>query len=136
MKKLRQDGSTAVARELSYMKVAILANAKSSFPKVLAAGLHRMLERIRRGEFDIHHGLDAIENKRYLAERRTLLSSLRLTAATLRLRGLAHKSRRYDAIVIIGYNPAAFMRGFWNDHQLRGLVPDIPNSSICKVREK
>jgi hypothetical protein len=108
------------------MRLAILANNKNSFPKVMAAGLNRMLARIGVESSVFYYGLDGIEDKSYLAERRTLPSRLRLAGATWRLGRLVHKLRRYDAIVIVGHNPAAFMRRFWNDQQLRGLLPDIP----------
>lgn len=108
------------------MKLAILANTKNSFPKVMAEGLNRMLARIGVESTVFHNGLNAIEDKSYLAELGTVQSRLRLAGATWQLRRLANEWKHYNAIVIIGHNPAAFMRGFWNDKQLRGLLPDIP----------
>lgn len=108
------------------MRLAILANTGNSFPKVMAAGLKRMLARVGVESSVFHHGLDVIADKSYLAERRTLPSRMRLAGAILRLKSLARKLRRHDAVIIVGHNPAAFMRFFWNDQQLRGLLPDIP----------
>jgi hypothetical protein len=108
------------------MKLAILANAKNSFPRVMAEGLGRMLDRIGVKSSVFYNGLNAIEDRRYLIERGTAFSQLRHAGATWRVKKLARKWKQYDAIIIVGHNPVAFMRGFWNDHQLRGLLPDTP----------
>jgi hypothetical protein len=108
------------------MKIAILANAKNSFPKVMADGLRRMLDRIGVKSSVFYSGLNAIEDRSYLIERGTVFSRLRHSAETWRLERLAREWAQYDAIIIVGHNPNAFMRGFWNDRQLRGLLPDMP----------
>jgi hypothetical protein len=106
------------------MKLAILANAKNSFPKVMAEGLGRMLDRIGVKNSVFYNGLNAIEDRSYLIERGTVFSRLRHSAERWRLKKLARGWTQYNAIIIVGHNPRAFMRGFWNDHQLRGLLPD------------
>src|SRR5256885_16192187 len=101
------------------MKLAILANAKNSFPKVMAEGLRRMLGRIGIKSTVFYNGLSVIEDRSYLIERDTISSRLRHASATWRLKRLTQEWKQYDAIIIVGHNPVAFMRGFWNDHQLR-----------------
>jgi hypothetical protein len=64
------------------MKLAIFANAKNSFPKIMAGGLGRMLNRIGVKSSVSYNGLHAIE-------RGTAFSRLRYTGATWRLKKLA-----------------------------------------------
>jgi hypothetical protein len=108
------------------MKLAILANAKNSFPKTMAEGLARMLARIGVESDVLYEGLGTIENKSYLIERGTVVSKLRHAGVTWRLKKMARQLKEYDSIIIVGHNPAAFMRYFWNDDQLRALLPDTP----------
>jgi len=107
------------------MQLAILADSRNSFPRIMAEGLHRQLKQLGVASTVFYDGLDAIRVRRFARDQRTV-ARLFDAALTWRLRKHIRIWSKYDALVIVGHNPLAFMRGFWNDTKLRALLPNHP----------
>ena len=107
------------------MQLAILADSKNSFPRIMAEGLHRLLEQLGVVSTIFYDGLDVIRDRGFSTDEWTA-AKLCDVVLTWRLRKHVRIWSQYDALVIVGHNPFAFMRGFWNDTKLRGWLPNHP----------
>jgi hypothetical protein len=108
------------------MRFAILANSRNSFPRVMAEGLERMFAQVGVASTVFYNGLDAIRDRSFPTKERTAGDRFLDAVSDWRLRTYVRTWRKYDALIIVGHNPVAFMRGFWNDDKLRAYLPNHP----------
>src|SRR6516165_10709991 len=119
------------------MNVAILSNNAASFVRPMAEGLQRMFSRAGVNSSIFVEGLADLERlpdtfHRYIRENGP--GSVRIARRIARyllieapaLYRLVRKLQRFDVIVVVNSIPKAFMRSFFKDATLRGLVPHVP----------
>ena len=110
------------------MRIAILANKDNSFVPSLAESLQLMLERIGVESKIFYEGLIDIRDyqpadqdsfvlfKKYFVKR----------YRDFRFYQLLSELKEFNAIVIIGHIPAAFLKGYIRDTTLRQALPETP----------
>jgi hypothetical protein len=108
------------------MRIAILADSRSSFPKIMAEGLKRMFDQLGVTSTIFYNGLEIIRARSASAGQRSAVRRLRDAIQEYRLRRYVSIWQEYDVLIIVGHNPAAFMRGFWDDARLRAWLPSHP----------
>src|SRR5690242_16204029 len=91
----------------------------------MAEGLRRMLDHIGVKSTLFYNGWDIIRDRTSFGERKAS-RVIRDAALDWRLKWHVREWLKYDALIIVGHNPAAFMRGFWNDAKLRGMMKQRP----------
>lgn len=111
------------------MKIAILANNKNSFVRILAEGLQRSLNQLNADSVIFYSGLSNIQD--YFVDPSIFLGKKIIKTIIKKYRDfhfnqLLIRLRKYDLVIIIGYIPAAFMKGNIRDSLLRQALPETP----------
>lgn len=102
------------------MRVAILTSRENSFPKVMAEGLRRMLTSL-----GVH--VRVCPDGLWMIRRQPAVPATPAQAARSLLRGAFLRSLRdFDAVILTGHMPRAFMTGFMDDALVRAALPGIP----------
>jgi hypothetical protein len=89
----------------------------------MAEGLRRMLSRLGVRSEVFYSGLQRIQRA---TQRSGMMAASKRALRTVARTALIAQLRRFDAVVITGHMPAAFMRGFWDDDLLRASLPETP----------
>jgi hypothetical protein len=105
------------------MKIAILSNQERSFVRPLAEGLQRMLISIGVESKIFPNGLTDI---RICSQKNFLKKQFIAPYKNSRFRHLVSQLKQFNAVIVVGHMPSAFMRYFMRDHQLRQLLPNTP----------
>jgi hypothetical protein len=102
------------------MRVAILTSRENSFPKVMAEGLRRMLLSLGVQVRVCPDGL-------WMIRRQPPVPATPAQAARALLRGAFLRSLRgFDAVIVTGHMPRAFMTDFMDDALVRASLPGVP----------
>ncbi len=102
------------------MRVAILTSRENSFPKVMAEGLRRMLTALGAQ-------VRVCPDGHWMIRRQPAVPATPAQVARALLRGAFLKSLRgYDAVIVTGHMPRAFMTGFMDDALIRATLPGVP----------
>jgi hypothetical protein len=105
------------------MKVAILANNKNSYPRPMAQGLARMLARLGV-ESRIFKNAWLIMNQ--ASQSRSGLAIAKRSVKSILWRRLLRQLREFDLVVVVSHVPAAYMRYFFHDEEMRQALPKTP----------
>ena len=105
------------------MKVAILANNKNSYPRPMAQGLARMLARLGV-ESHIFKNAWLIMNQ--ASKSRSGLAIAKRSVKSILWRRLLRQLREFDLVVVVSHVPAAYMRYFFHDEEMRQALPKTP----------
>jgi hypothetical protein len=109
------------------MQIAIITDSGHSYPRVMAEGLQRMLGKLNVQSTLFYNGHNIIRKIDFAPSNKMKFArSVRNVWLQSWLRRYARTWANYDALVIVGHSPGAFMRGFWNDTELRQLLPNQP----------
>jgi hypothetical protein len=105
------------------MKIAILSNQERSFVRPLAEGLQRMLVSIGVESKIFPNGLAGI---RAYSQKDFLKKHLSEPYKNLRFYSLVAQLKKFNAVIVVGHMPTAFMKYFIRDDGLRQLLPNTP----------
>ena len=106
------------------MKIAILANKEKSFVRPLAKSLQRMLQELSVEPIIFDRGLSDI--KLYPQSKNYFKKQLIEPYRNFRFHNLISRLKEFDAVIVVGHVPSAFMKYFMRDDLLRQLLPDTP----------
>lgn len=106
------------------MKIAILSNQEKSFVRPLSEGLKRMLDSLNIKSNIFPNGLKDI--RIYSQKKDFIGKHLIKPYKNLRFNNLVSQLKQFDAVIVVGHIPSAFMKYFMRDGMLRQLLPNTP----------
>lgn len=106
------------------MKIAILSNTENSFVKPLAEGLQRMLTKLNIESCIFPQGL--VDVRAIVQPSKDIKTLIAKPYKDYRFNKLISQLKAFDAIIVVGHMPTAFMNYFMRDASLRRLLPQTP----------